>query len=83
MLDRDAGLGFPAARSFGLHGKMGYRARGRPCDSLGEAEAHRGSNRGGGEVGELLWPEYLKMAACGSGEVSGKLASRGLLVVFN
>ena len=72
-----------AAAELGFHGKMGYRARGRPCDGLGEAEAHRGSNRGGGEVGELLWPEYLKTAACGSGELSGKLASSGVLFVFD
>src|SRR4051812_28175146 len=62
---------------------MGYRARGRPCDGLGEAEAHPESICGGGVAGEALWPANSTTASCGSGESSVKLASATVLFVFN
>ena len=34
-------------------------------------------------AGEALWPANSTTATCGSGEVSGKLASPGVLVVFD
>ena len=52
-------------------------------DGRGGRGAHPEYDGSDGEVEEALWPANSTTASCGSGEVSGKLASRGLLVVFN
>ena len=72
-----------AAKSSGSHGKPRTEEGGRPCDGLGEAEAHPESNCGGGVAGEALWPANSTTASCGSGESSVKLASPGVLFVFD
>ena len=72
-----------AARSSGSHGNSRTEEGGRPCAGLGEAEAHPESICGGGVAGEALWPANSTTASCGSGESSVKLASPGVLFVFD
>src|SRR4051812_1113613 len=64
-----------AAELVGFHGGTGKEGRVRPCDSLGEVEAHPEYNGGGGGVGEAACPANSSTATCGSGETMTKIAT--------